>query len=131
VLNHANKKSDTTAAATAAAVLHQYDSERKAKLKADTATKKNRLLLDSKDCLVKSTGQVEQGNKYTFTVSVLNGRVEWKLGAAFDATRAEWISVLSSNKNNDDDGASTATSKETLTKHDPANKKLKAEEGQA
>jgi len=95
-------------------VLHQYDTERKAKAKADTANKKNRLQIDPTDCQI--TALEEEGGKFVFTVAVLDGRVQWKFAATTKEDRTKWLSVL-----ND------ATISEANEHGEAPNKKLKSE----
>jgi len=82
-------------------ILHQYDSERKANAKADTATKKNRLQLVDEDCQVTAVdddanNKNDNDGKHNFTISVLEGRITWTFAAKSREERDQWISVLSS-----------------------------------
>ncbi|KAI2501235.1 hypothetical protein MHU86_13251 [Fragilaria crotonensis] len=74
-------------------MLHQYASQEQANSKSSTAVKKNRLPLSD----VQMTGiDDDDYSKRAFSISVLNGRIEWKLAAASDELRDRWINALSS-----------------------------------
>lgn len=86
-------------------VLHQYDNERQAQQKSDTATKKNRLHITPGDCNISTVLQVPHNDDdpmhgktsfHAFTITILNGRIEWKLAATTKADQEKWVSTLSS-----------------------------------
>ena len=74
-------------------MLHQYASQEQAESKSSTAVKKNRLPLS--DVEVKILDDVDR-SKRVFAISVLDGRIEWKLAAASDDLRDRWINAVSS-----------------------------------
>lgn len=77
-------------------MLHQYDSRQMAERKSQSATKKNRLKLmndDSVHIQDLSTGSTEEesaSSRYAFRVSVLDGRITWKLAASCPHERSQW-----------------------------------------
>jgi 8-oxo-dGTP pyrophosphatase MutT (NUDIX family) len=73
-------------------MLHQYDSEEHASRKSLSATKKNRLKIS--DCQVSMPTSIDQHQEYTFSVSVLGGRIEWTLAASSETERSKWIAAL-------------------------------------
>jgi len=91
-------------------VLHQYESEEKAKTKSATATKKNRIVIHNGcEVLLRDTKEAghEGNDKWIFTVSALNGRVVWKLAASSSADRDRWVSavrLITGGMNDEDDG---------------------------
>eukprot|EP00978_Attheya_sp_CCMP212_P033096 scaffold132089_cov47-Attheya_sp.AAC.2 len=77
-------------------MLHQYDSEEHASRKSLSATKKNRLPIS--DCQVSAPASMDQQTQeYTFSVSVLGGRIEWTLAASSETERSKWIAALQQN----------------------------------
>ena len=74
-------------------MLHQYASQEEANSKSNTAVKKNRLPLSN----VEMTGlDDDDHSKRAFSITVLSGRLEWKLAAASDELRDQWINALTS-----------------------------------
>ncbi|CAB9514256.1 Nudix hydrolase NudL [Seminavis robusta] len=74
-------------------VLHQYNSQEQAATKSETATKKNRLPLDEED--VQVTEGPQEGDKFIFQVSILDGRIQWKLAVETEEERSRWMSIIS------------------------------------
>jgi len=73
-------------------MLHQYDGERQAARKENAATKKNRIPLDVVDSVSVET---QQGQQYfEFTISALEGRIAWRLGATSEDDRDRWMRAL-------------------------------------
>jgi 8-oxo-dGTP pyrophosphatase MutT (NUDIX family) len=110
--NNGSKKDNNK---TGIAVLHQYENERKANLKSETATKKNRLHLDREESEVALQNVIQEGSKsyHVFTVSSLNGRILWKLATARHGDRDEWIAALSHyTANSSGDGGQAGDGKE-------------------
>ena len=74
-------------------MLHQYATQEQADGKSNTAVKKNRLpLLDAKVTILDDNDDT----KHAFSISVLDGRIEWKLAAASVELRDRWINAASS-----------------------------------
>lgn len=71
-------------------MLHQYDSQRQASQKSQTATKKNRLPLG--DATVELLPSCD--SKFDFVVQALDGRIKWTLQASSEEERLEWKEVL-------------------------------------
>mmetsp|Transcript_8196 Transcript_8196/g.9346 ORF Transcript_8196/g.9346 Transcript_8196/m.9346 type:complete len:99 (+) Transcript_8196:229-525(+) len=70
-------------------ILHHYNSSQEA-YSSLSATKKNRLLLNS----VEITTSEEEDQKFLLEVSVLDGRMKWRLGAISEESRQNWIRTL-------------------------------------
>mmetsp|Transcript_23828 Transcript_23828/g.36830 ORF Transcript_23828/g.36830 Transcript_23828/m.36830 type:complete len:344 (+) Transcript_23828:84-1115(+) len=82
-------------------MLHQYDNKLQATRKASSANKKNRLaLVQSEITLVQDGDTVENNDEktenrmYEFIVSVLQGRIQWRLGTSTKEERNRWIMAL-------------------------------------
>ena len=75
-------------------ILHCYGCKEQANCKANSATKKNRLPVTDMSVTGIKTSDDE---KYEFTVSVLDGRIEWTLAAPSLELRNQWINSLYTN----------------------------------
>jgi 8-oxo-dGTP pyrophosphatase MutT (NUDIX family) len=107
VLKHNNKNNNASShrvgVGGGGGILHQYDNERHADRKAQTANKKHRLHLNDEDVQVQNVETTdddnddngdEDDNKYAFQISVWNGRIVWQLAAATSKEREEWKARL-------------------------------------
>ena len=75
----------------AGGMLHQYSSKEQADSKSNAAVKKNRMpLVDVKVTKLPDDDE----NKYVFNLSVLDGRVEWKVAAASGDLCEKWMQAL-------------------------------------
>lgn len=87
-------------ATSTALFLHQYDSEKHAQRKAQTATKKNRLplkdcqVVDSSSLMDASSNALDGQSKYEFVLRALGGRIQWHLAAITREDRDQWIKVI-------------------------------------
>jgi hypothetical protein len=82
-------------------VLHLYDTQTSATRKANSATKKNRILLRQHEsgkssCQVKMLADVFDNNqsKKEFVISVLDGQVEWHLSVETSQERTAWVDAI-------------------------------------
>lgn len=73
-------------------MLHRYEGERQAEIRAVTATKKNRVLLVDSDVRIIPT--LSEKSRHEFLVSTLSGRVQWHLASETDEDRQHWIQAL-------------------------------------
>ncbi|GKZ00039.1 hypothetical protein MPSEU_000957300 [Mayamaea pseudoterrestris] len=75
-------------------ILHLHDTPANASSKATSATKKNRMLLKDSTCRVMAVEHDVAGNKQVFVVSVLEGRVEWRMAVETTKERQAWVNAI-------------------------------------